>query len=132
MKELLELEEHGLREIKDAHYVKSIMYKDMLVLVMKIPGNSDALLKKLSKELSESLKLRVKVIEHTNDIRRIVAQLLSPVRVLGVNMVWLPDGTQIYSVRVLRGDERLFPLDKNSLEELLHLITGEYFTIKLE
>lgn len=132
MKELLELEDSGLRELKDAHYVKSVIYKDMLVLVVKIPRNSDALLKKLSKELSESLKVKVKVIEHMNDIRKVVAQLLSPVRVLGVNMVWLPDGTQIYSVRVLRSDERLFPMDKNSLEELLHLITGEYFTIKLE
>jgi transcription antitermination factor NusA-like protein len=132
MKELLELEESGLRELKDAHYVKSVLYKDMLVLVVKIPRNSDALLKKLSKELSESLKVKVKVIEYTNDIRKVVAQLLSPARVLGVNMVWLPDGTQIYSVRILRSDERLFPMDKNSLGELLHLITGEYFTIKLE
>lgn len=132
MRELIELEEHGLRELRDSQYIRSILYKDVLVLLMKMPENSDALIKRLSKELAENLKLKVRVIEYSNDIRKTVAQLLSPARVLGVNMVWLPDGTQIYSVRVLRSDERFFIQDKTSLEELLHLVTGEYFTIKLE
>lgn len=132
MKELIDLEERGLRELKETKYVKSVMYKDTLVLLMKMPENSEGLMKKLSKELSDTLKLKVKIVEHTKDIRKIVAQLLSPARVLGVNVLWLPDGTQIYSVRVLKSDERFFLLDKTSLEELLHLVTGEYFTIRLE
>lgn len=132
MKKLLELEERGLKELKDVHYIKSIQHKGILVLMIKSPEFSESLSKKLSKELSLELNLKVKVIEYTKDIRKLTAQLLSPARVLGVNMLWLPDGSEVFSVRVLRVDERLLPTEKENLEEILHMITKRYFLIKLE
>lgn len=132
MKRLLDLEERGLKELRGLAYVRSVRYGGLLVVVLRGGQLTDSLTKRLAKELSEELSTRVKVLEYSADVRRLATQLLYPARVLGVNIVWLPDGTQLYSVRIPRSDERLFPVEREGVEEILSRLTGHNVVVRLE
>ena len=125
MKALIELEEtKEFRFLKNIRYYKTLWVNDMIIVVIGDSNRRPAELKKLAKALSEKLGSRVQVIEKTKDLKRLASELTSPARVLGVNMVWLPDGTTQYVVRVSRFDARTLPARPEVLEEALSKILG--------
>ncbi|HDD26170.1 MAG TPA: transcription elongation factor NusA [Acidilobales archaeon] len=138
MKMLLELEEGNpeFRFLRNLTYVKAIKSGNFLVLMVKrhggpIPHNS---LVKLARVLSDRLgKIRVRVIDKTQgDLKSIATQLLSPARVLGINILWLPDGTTQHVIRVPRFDNRYLPYSREVLEQILTSIIGHPVRIRIE
>lgn len=138
MKTLLELEENNpeFKFLRNLTYVKAIKSSNMLVLLVKkhegnIPHNS---LVKLARVLGDKLgKIKVRVIDKTHgDLKSIASQLLSPARVLGINTLWLPDGTTQYVIRVPRYDNRYLPSSREVLEFILMTIIGHQVRIRVE
>ncbi len=128
MRELLNLEGKGdFKFLKDAEYVKAIRTRDMLVLVIDIKDTNihPRLLGRLGRILSSKLKVKVRVVNRAHgDLREIARQLVYPARVIGVNTLWLPDGTVEHIVRIPRSDSRYLPSNVAVLEDLLSKITG--------
>ncbi len=128
MRELLNLETRSdFKFLRDAVYIKSLMARDMLVLVIDLKDTSvhPRMLGRLGRALSDRLKVRVRVINKAHgDLREIARQLVYPARVIGVNTLWLPDGTVEHIVRIPRSDSRYLPSNTTVLEDLLSKITG--------
>lgn len=133
MKALIELEEDKeFKQLKDLQYEKAISSKDLVVIIVK-SGDADPLfLKKTAKALSESLGKRVQIVEQSKDLKRLASELLSPVRINGVNTVWLPDGSTEYIVRISRFDLKSLPSKIDVLEEILSKIIGAPARIRPE
>ncbi len=133
MQVLLELEETQFKELKDSTYYKAIKVNDLLILLVG-SGPSMTIQKwiKVAKALQDKLHMKVRIIEKTNNIKNSAIQLLSPARVLGVNTVWLPDGSVQYVVRVSRNERRLLPADSNILESALSKIHDTRVKIRVE
>jgi transcription antitermination factor NusA-like protein len=87
---------------------------------------------KIAKVLQEKLGMKVRIIEKTSNIKSSAVQLLSPARVLGVNTVWLPDGSVQYVIRVSRTERRLLPADALVLESALSKIHDTRVKIRVE
>ena len=133
MKSLVELEENqGQRLLKNAKYKKSIWLRRMLVIVLSLPNAGLPELKRLSRQLSDAMGTRVQVVSFTRDVKMLAAQLVAPARVLGVNMVWLPDGTTQYVVRLSRFDQRVLPDKPEELEKALQEILGVPVRVRVE
>ncbi len=133
MKALLELEEtKEFKFLKDITYVKTIWLNNMTIVIIKPAGHRPVELKRLAKALSEKLGERVQVVEQTKDLKRLAAELMSPARVSGVNMVWLPDGTVQYVVRVSRFDAKMLPAEPKVIEEALTKILGSPTRIRID
>lgn len=128
MRELLNLEERpDFKFLKDAKYVKSILTRNMLVLIIEAADSNihPRILGRLGRALSEKLNTRVRVINKAHgDLREIARQLMYPARVIGVNTLWLPDGTVEHIVRIPRSDSRYLPANTAVLEDILSKITG--------
>lgn len=136
MRGLLELEEKvDFRFLKEARYVKSLEENNMLVLVIELPDLNmhPRVLARLGRALSEKIKRKVRVINVTSgNLRTIAAQLMHPARVIGVNTLWLPDGTVQYVVRILKSDNRYLPASRDTLEQILSSIAGKAVKIRVE
>lgn len=133
MKTLIDLEENqGLKLLREAKYVRSIWLPGLLVIVLRIPRATPPELRRLSRFLGEALGTRVQVVNMTRDVKTLAAQLVSPARVLGVNMVWLPDGSTQYVVRLSRFDQRVLPTKPSNIEKALQEILEVPIRVRLE
>ncbi|AWR94322.1 transcription elongation factor NusA [Acidianus brierleyi] len=133
MKILLDLEDTQFKELKDSTYYKAIKVNNLLILLVS-SGPSMTIQKwiKVAKVLQEKLGMKVRIIEKTSNIKSSAVQLLSPARVLGVNTVWLPDGSVQYVIRVSRTERRLLPADALVLESALSKIHDTRVKIRVE
>lgn len=104
IKTLIELEEKNV-ELRKGVYVKSYMVNNTTVLILK-NGWDRMQLNKIARELGNKLGRRVKIALLTGDQRALVEQLLAPARVLGINVIWLPDGSEQISIRVPSRDKK--------------------------
>jgi len=132
MRALIELEESGLRNLKDAVYHKSYKEGDLLVIVMEFKTKiSPHELVRLAKNLSNKLGLKVKIVNKSSDVKQIAASLLYPARILGINTVWLPDGSTHYVIRIPRSDSRILQNNREIYERILSQIIGQEVEIRI-
>jgi len=133
MRVLLELEEKNFGELKEMTYHKSFQEDDLIVIIISSTKKiSPYFINRLSRTLSDKLKAKVRVVEKTGSLKRLAGQLLAPARVLGVNMLWLPDGSWQSIVRVSKYDARVLPSSKEILERLLRKISNVEVKIRIE
>ena len=137
MKALIELEENeGMQILKKATYHKAYFIdNDMVIIVMDLGvGTSVPVFTRYSRQLEQKLReklgRRVKVIPKANDVRGLALHLLYPARVLGVNTLWLPDGSIEYVVRITRRDEERLGRNKELYERILSELLGKRVRIK--
>jgi len=119
---LMELEDKVI-ELRKGEYIKSYMVGNTLILVLKGEWER-AELDKLSREIGAKLDKRVKIAILTSDQRSLVEQILSPIRVLSLNIVWLPDGSEQISVRIPSRDVKRLGNVKQ-WEEILSEVLGK-------
>ncbi len=134
MKALIELEEktQDFKFLRDSSYVKSYLTDDFCVLIVEVPDDvTQHALIKLSRALSDKLGYRVRVVKKVNDMKMMIAQIVAPARIQGVNSLWLPDGSVQHIVRIPRYDAKLLPTSIENLEKLFNMIFGANIKIKL-
>ncbi len=132
MKALVELEEQ-FRGLKDVVYHKSVRVDGLIIVIITpSPGLNRFTLNKIGRVLSEKLGAKVRFVEKTSDVKKLAVQLLYPVRVLGVNTLWLPDGSTHYIVRISKRDERSLPAPKELIEQALSQLASSTVKIRAE
>ncbi|MHA1209482.1 MAG: hypothetical protein ACTSSA_07455 [Candidatus Freyarchaeota archaeon] len=132
-KQLLELE-NRFPNLKDAEFRRSVETKNLVIIVVG-PGDISHFIGpkgKIVKILSDRLKKKVRVIEGDSSTKKTIEDILSPVSVLGVNTIWLPDGTLEKKVRIRKSDIRRLPTSVSTLEEVVHKLTDEKVRIVFE
>ncbi len=72
--------------------------------------------------ITKEAKRQVKIVEMGSNYRVTLASLFSPLKVIGVDRVFVPDGSQEFKVR-LRGREEELSLPVHDLEEIASKIT---------
>jgi len=136
MRALLELETRSdFKFLRDAEYIKSVILGRTLILLIRVKGGAihPRHLIRLGRALSEKLGKRVKIVNTAQgSLREIASQLMYPARVIGVNTLWLPDGTVEHIVRIPKSDRRYLPPDTLALENILSQITGMNVKIRME
>ncbi len=131
MKELIDLEERVFKELRKGKYKKAYQSGDLIIIVVEGINDPKAL-DRAGKELTRRLNAKVKIVEHTGDIRRLVEQVVYPATLLGVNSLWLPDGSEQIIIRIYRRDQRFISGKKRHYEDILGQILGKPVRIRLE
>ncbi len=120
--------------IKKVELMKTINAGELLVL--QVTKKSVPLLMTMKPSplevLEQKLKKKIRVIPHSQKASRIVAGVLAPIEVLGIDTIFVPDGTIEKKIRISKTDKSRLPTSIDSLERLLHQITGERFRIMLD
>jgi len=98
------------KPLKDVE-IKRAVGNDILMIitrkddVSKLIGKEGRMVKKLSKELERP----VKIVEKSSNIKDFVKEVFSSVPVLGINVIYKPEG-QMYKIRIKRTERTKLPL----------------------
>ncbi len=133
MKVLLELEEDPSNKfLREATYIKSYYIDSMAIVVIEVSNTiPQTMLVRLGRTLSEKLRLKVRVVRRSQDVKAFLAQIFAPARIQGIDSVWTPDGDVQHIIRISRYDARVLPFKVNQLENLLTMIFNEVYRIKV-
>jgi transcription antitermination factor NusA-like protein len=126
----LEKENH----IRDITFVKAVESKSLIVIIVGEGeiGNLIGKGGKTVKFLQRSVRKKIRIIEDTDDFKKIIMDLLHPARVLGINILYLPSEEKKYKVRVPKEDERRIPTSVKSAEEILSKLVNLPIEIAFE
>ncbi|WP_440059029.1 transcription elongation factor [Thermogladius sp. 4427co] len=130
MRVLMELEDE-IKELRRGVYVKSIDLGDEVVLILK-DGWEKHELDKIAKQISARLGKNVKIILEGEGFKKIVEQLIYPATVLGLNTVWLPDGSEQLIIRIPRRDRRYLRGRQEKYEKFIQSLTGKSIRFEYE
>ncbi len=116
--------------LADVEYVKAYETDAFIVVVLrgykKLPKGAQI---QLEKDLSAAVGRNVKIVEK-GSVNEIIAQLVSPARLLTISTSWLPDGTSETVVKIPSRELRRLPVRPEKLQEILNRIIGS--TIKID
>ncbi|MFA6214093.1 MAG: hypothetical protein WC717_02330 [Candidatus Micrarchaeia archaeon] len=79
---------------------------------------------KIVSELSSSLGKKVRIAEASGDVKKTIADLILPARLLGINKVF-HEGKEITKIRIARADISKLPIDIGSLEAVLRSLVEQ-------
>ncbi|MDP3065422.1 MAG: KH domain-containing protein [Methanobacteriaceae archaeon] len=80
---------------------------------------------KIVREISKTLKKKVRVVGENSDLKSVAKDILSPARISGINIIYGMDGEQKYKIRVMKDDYRRVPAKLDLLNEIIQQLTGE-------
>ncbi|WXG45576.1 MAG: hypothetical protein WED05_02585 [Candidatus Atabeyarchaeum deiterrae] len=132
-KELLSLEDKN-PSLKDVEFKRAVDTGQMVIVIVGQGNLPEALTSKgkVIKELEKRLSKKIRVIEENSNIRRTIEDMVTPAAVLGINTLWLPDGSLEKKVRLSANDSKKLPADIQVLEEAVKSLTRERIRIVFE
>jgi transcription antitermination factor NusA-like protein len=89
--------------------------------VRRILGSSRRVLRQLEQELNA----QVRIVEESRNPQDTLRDLIRPVKILGVNTIWLPDNSFERIVRISERERDNIPLTLKQLENAIYEMTSE-------
>ncbi|MEM1518900.1 MAG: transcription elongation factor NusA [Pyrobaculum sp.] len=117
--------------ISDVEYVKSYEIDDFVVVSLRNTKRlSRGAFIQLEKELSSILGRNVRVVEY-GSVNELIAQLVSPAKLLTISTSWLPDGTTETVVKIPSRDVKRLPIRPERLQTILSRISGANVKVEI-
>jgi len=87
---------------------------------------------KLIRELAKHLQMKIRVIEEGADIRKQAQDILTPVRVIGVNILYAGGRCEEYRVRIPRAHVRRLPASIDAIQMIFAKLTDKNIKLVFE
>lgn len=120
-------------ELDKATLIHGLDVKGDIVLVVG-NGNHDLLRKNQSvfRLLENELKSKIWIVEGNSSSRKILEDLFFPIKILMVNVVWLPDGSKLTKVVVPGRQTKRFPFDINQVKNVIKEVSKMEVIVEFE
>jgi len=132
-KELLSLEDKFPR-LKEIEFKRAVDAGSMVIIIVGRGNSSEVFGSKsrVVKELEKRFNKKFRVLEENSSIRRTIEDMVTPAALLGINTLWLPDGSLEKKVRLSLSDSKKLPAGIQVIEETIKALTGEKIRIVFE
>ena len=118
--------------ITNASFVKAIdLGRVVLILTQGEVGLLIGKQGKIVAEISDALGKKVRIAEMQGDVKKTIADIIMPARLLGINRVF-HEGREVTRVRLSKADLTHLPLDLSSLERVLKSLLEDEVKISFE
>ncbi len=87
---------------------------------------------KIVKDLGDTFGKRVKLISYGGDDREFLEDLFSPMSILTINTIWIPDGSTETKVILTGRQPRNMPVDLDKVRKIAHEIKGMTLRVEFE
>lgn len=87
---------------------------------------------KIVKDLQDTFGKRVKLISYGGDDREFLEDLFSPLSILTINTIWIPDGTQETKVILTGREPRRMPVDLEKVRKIAQELKGMTLRVEFE
>jgi len=130
---MVELEkEHPV--LQDVTYHRSVEADGMMAVLVdrrdvpKLLGGGA----KVVKDLGETFGKRVKLISYGGDDREFLEDLFSPLSILTINTIWIPDGSTETKVILTGRQPRKMPVDLDTVKLIANELKGMTLRVEFE
>ena len=110
-----------------------IEISDAFIIVLK--SSLDSFDTKKGRDILKELELKYgkqfKVVKYAKKVKTFINELIKPVKILGINQVWLPDGTIEKLVILNDEDYQKLPISEKTIAEIVEKLFGEHIRIGL-
>lgn len=133
IQKIVELEKEN-PVLEDVTYHRAIEADDMIAVLVdkrdmpKLLGGGA----KVVKDLSETFGKRVKLISYGGDDRDFLEDLFSPLSILTINTVWIPDGSTETKVILTGRQPRRMPVDLDKVRKIAQELKGMALRVEFE
>jgi transcription antitermination factor NusA-like protein len=120
--------------LEDVTYHKAVEADDMMAVLVdrkdlpRLLGGGA----RVVKDLGETFGKRVKLISYGGDDREFLEDLFSPLSILTINTVWIPDGSTETKVILTGRQPRNMPIDLDKVRKIAHELKGMTLRIEFE
>ena len=119
-------------ELDKITLVRAINVRGDYVLVLG-PGNLKVLHRDFNlKKLESEFGVKVWAIEGGATDRKMLEDLFFPIRIVTVNIVWLPDGSKLTKIIIPGRKTERFPIDIEKLKEVVKEVRGIDLMVEFE
>jgi len=120
--------------LTDVNYHRAIEADDMMVILVDRKDMSKMLGggAKLVKQIGETFGKRVKLISYGGDDREFLEDLFSPLSILTINTVWIPDGSRETKVILSGRKPRKMPVDLDKVKKIAQELKGMTLRVEFE
>jgi len=87
---------------------------------------------KIIRILKRKFNKKIRVIEETDNIKELVAEIISPARVTGMNIIYPVSGSAINKIRIDETSKDKMPADVSVIEDIVKRIIKKDIKIVLE
>ncbi|MHA1755116.1 MAG: hypothetical protein ACTSYR_06385 [Candidatus Odinarchaeia archaeon] len=87
---------------------------------------------KILKELEKVANKKLRVIEEKSDYLKVIEDIVTPMRVLGVNRIFLPTGETVQKVRIQNTKGTKQFINTELLEKIIFELTGKLVRLSFE
>jgi transcription antitermination factor NusA-like protein len=133
IQKMVELEKEN-PVLQDVTYHKAIEADEMLAVLVdkkdmpRLLGGGA----KIVKDLGETFGKRVKLISYGGDDREFLEDLFSPLSILTINTVWIPDGSTETKVILTGRKPKKMPVDVEKVQKIAHELKGMALRVEFE
>jgi transcription antitermination factor NusA-like protein len=113
-------------------FLKAIEIPEIIVIVVGRGDVQTLVRSSATRTLNKHFKKKVRVIENTQDPKRFLPDLLYPAHILGINIVYLPEGKTQYKIRIPTEDEIRLPASRKSIQDFITQLTGQEMGVAFE
>jgi len=121
------------RGIDSINFKRSIEADDLIVILVEKGEISNVVGKggRVVHRLEEALNSKIRVIEEGADIRKQVQDVLTPAKVLGINILYSGGGEE-YRVRIPRAHLKLLPVSIDTFQAFFRKLTNKNIKLVFE
>jgi transcription antitermination factor NusA-like protein len=126
--------EKNIPSLKDITFLRAIQANGLIVVLVS-RGDTRRLrpvIRKIQRLAGGELDTEIRLVEESRNPQHILRDLIRPVRILGINTIWLPDNSFERKVRISSRDKSRIPLDIARLEEIVYELSGERIRIAID
>lgn len=126
--------EKSFPPLKETTFIRAIQTNG-LIIVLVSRGDGRRLrpaLRKIQRLAEAKLDSIVRVVEESRNPQHILRDLIRPVRIQGINTIWLPDNSFERKVRLSSRDQSRIHLDIARLEQIVYELSGERIRISFD
>lgn len=119
--------------LQKASFIKAVDAEEYVFVVV---GRGDLaklnpIIGDLRRILSDKLGKPTIILENQSDPRPLLEDLISPLRIVGMNTVWIPDGTREIHI-IVSGSRRNLPVSEKILHSVVEKLYGTSLRLTFE
>lgn len=123
----------NITELNKISLQRAFSVGDNLVLVLGV-GDLNYVRRNhgIIKKLEGAMGMRLWALEGDTSDRKIIEDLFYPIRILTVNVVWLPDGSKLTKVIIPGRRTPRFPIDTEAVKQIVKAVKGIDLLVEFE
>ena len=120
-------------ELNKLEFKKCIEVNEYMILIFNgLSANFNNKIHLFNKQISQELNKKILSIEGDLSTRKLIEELFKPIKILTVNIIWLPDGSEIMKVVLTGKKPRELSIKIDEIKDIISKLKKINLTVEFE